>query len=73
MSSFKKKRNSKFDIEEDFLGFEAGESQKKKGFVAFFILFRRSFRVAWPYLLSLASVLMFTFIIFPGVLGGRSF
>jgi hypothetical protein len=72
-STYKKKRNSKFDIEEDFLGFEAGESQKKNGFAAFFILFRRSLRVAWPYLVSIASVLVFTFIIFPAVLGARSF
>ncbi len=73
MSTLKKKRNSNFDIEEDFLGLETGESQKKKGFAAFFILFRRSLRVAWPYLVSIASVLIFTFIIFPGVLGGRTF
>lgn len=72
-STFKKKRNSKFDIEEDFLIRETGETQKKKGFAAFFILLRRSFRVAWPYLVSIASVLIFTFIIFPTVLGARSF
>ena len=72
-STFKKKRNSKFDIEEDFLIRDTGETQKKNGFAAFFILLRRSFRVAWPYLVSIASVLIFTFIIFPTVLGARSF